>query len=383
MHCQHRLRTSRSLFKICLLSLLLFAAVASHSAANAQADMKAEDKMDSHTQPDFTTLWDFNDAAGTRAKFEEILPLAETSGNAAYLAELLTQIARTYGLQGSFDEAHATLDRVEGMLSGDGMDKARLRYLLERGRAFNSSKKPELAQPLFLEAYELGLTTEFDGLTIDAAHMLGIVTSGDESLEWNHKALELAEKTTDEKAANWKGALYNNMGWTYLDSHRPQEALHLFKKGVDFREAMGHGEQTRMIAHRTVARALRALGRNDEALEKLTYIADNFPASAEDGFWHEELGENLLATGDAEGAKAAFTTAVPMLEAMGWIATEYPGRIERLQAIIDTGLPLLEIGSQAPDFTLPNQDGKDVSLAEVLASGPVVLAFYKKDDTGG
>ncbi|MCB1188444.1 redoxin domain-containing protein [bacterium] len=383
MHCQSRLRTIRSLFRCILLALLLCAAAGSLSTAHAQTDMRAEDKMDSQALPDFTTLWNFNDPAGTRAKFEEILPQAEASGNTAYLAELLTQVARTYGLQEMFGEAHATLDRVEGMLSGDGMDKARLRYLLERGRAFNSSKKPELAQPLFLEAYELGLTTEFDGLTIDAAHMLGIVTSDDESLDWNHRALDLAEKTADEKAANWKGALYNNMGMTYLDSHQPQQALELFQKGVEFREAMGHGEQSRMIAHWTVARALRALGRHPEALEKLAYIADNFPGHSDNGFWYEEMGENMLATGDMEGAKAQFSTAIPMLEAMGWVGKDYPGRIERLQANIDTGLPLLEIGSQAPDFTLPNQDGEDVSLAQVLASGPVVLAFYPKDHTGG
>jgi thioredoxin-dependent peroxiredoxin len=39
-------------------------------------------------------------------------------------------------------------------------------------------------------------------------------------------------------------------------------------------------------------------------------------------------------------------------------------------------------GDQAPDFTLPDQDGKDVTLAK-LKGKPVVLYFYPKDNTPG
>jgi peroxiredoxin Q/BCP len=41
---------------------------------------------------------------------------------------------------------------------------------------------------------------------------------------------------------------------------------------------------------------------------------------------------------------------------------------------------MLETGTQAPDFTLPDQDGSDVSLAE-LKGTTVVLYFYPKADT--
>ncbi len=43
---------------------------------------------------------------------------------------------------------------------------------------------------------------------------------------------------------------------------------------------------------------------------------------------------------------------------------------------------MVEAGETAPDFTLPNQDGEDVSLAE-LRGGPVVLYFYPRADTPG
>ncbi len=41
------------------------------------------------------------------------------------------------------------------------------------------------------------------------------------------------------------------------------------------------------------------------------------------------------------------------------------------------------VGDQAPDFTLPDAEGKQVSLSGLLARGPVVLYFYPKDDTSG
>jgi thioredoxin-dependent peroxiredoxin len=43
---------------------------------------------------------------------------------------------------------------------------------------------------------------------------------------------------------------------------------------------------------------------------------------------------------------------------------------------------VVEKGNPAPTFTLPNQDGEDVSL-ESLRGTPVVLYFYPKDDTPG
>lgn len=42
----------------------------------------------------------------------------------------------------------------------------------------------------------------------------------------------------------------------------------------------------------------------------------------------------------------------------------------------------IEIGKQAPDFTLPNQDGKEVSLSDFKGKN-VVLYFYPKDMTPG
>jgi thioredoxin-dependent peroxiredoxin len=43
---------------------------------------------------------------------------------------------------------------------------------------------------------------------------------------------------------------------------------------------------------------------------------------------------------------------------------------------------MIETGTKAPDFTLPDQDGNDVSLSD-YAGRTVVLYFYPKADTPG
>lgn len=43
----------------------------------------------------------------------------------------------------------------------------------------------------------------------------------------------------------------------------------------------------------------------------------------------------------------------------------------------------LKVGDRAPDFTLPDQDGKPVKLGDFLGKKNVVLAFYVLAFTGG
>ena len=43
----------------------------------------------------------------------------------------------------------------------------------------------------------------------------------------------------------------------------------------------------------------------------------------------------------------------------------------------------IQEGKAAPDFTLPDQDGKHVSLADYQGKQAVLLYFYPKDDTPG
>jgi peroxiredoxin Q/BCP len=47
------------------------------------------------------------------------------------------------------------------------------------------------------------------------------------------------------------------------------------------------------------------------------------------------------------------------------------------------GSAAIKVGDKAPEFTLPDTDGKPVSLSKLLAQGPVILAFYSKAFTPG
>ncbi len=43
----------------------------------------------------------------------------------------------------------------------------------------------------------------------------------------------------------------------------------------------------------------------------------------------------------------------------------------------------INTGDTVPDFSLPDQNGREVRLFELLQTGPVVLYFYPKDDSPG
>ena len=47
------------------------------------------------------------------------------------------------------------------------------------------------------------------------------------------------------------------------------------------------------------------------------------------------------------------------------------------------GSAALKAGDKAPPFTLPDTDGKPVSLPKLLEQGPVILAFFPKAFTPG
>lgn len=44
---------------------------------------------------------------------------------------------------------------------------------------------------------------------------------------------------------------------------------------------------------------------------------------------------------------------------------------------------MLKIGSKAPEFVLPDSDGNDTALSDLLQNGPLILYFYPADFTPG
>lgn len=269
---------------------------------------------------DIDTLWNFDDPAATEMRFR----LLE--------AETQTQRARTHSLRRQFAEAHAILDLVEPLATPENA-RLRVRYLLERGRTHNSAKEKDLARRLFREAWELARSAGEDGLAVDAAHMLGIVETGDESIFWNAEALKLSQSSSDPKARKWLGSLSNNLGWTYHDLGRFDDALACFQTALAARKEAGAPGPER-IARWCVARCLRSLGRLEEALEIQQVLrAEHEASGSSDGYVSEELGECLLALSKPAEARPHFARAHELLSADPYLAENEAERLAHLKEL--------------------------------------------------
>ncbi len=281
--------------------------------------------------PDLDSLWDYDHPDKTERKFREFLPTAVDSRDLSYLAQLLTQIARAEGLQRKFEEAHKTLDRVEKALP-EVSDKVKVRYLLERGRVFNSSGKVDDARALFLQALDLALRSKEDSFAVDAAHMMAIVEPTEKQLQWNLKALALAEDSADERARKWKGSLYNNIGWTYFEQREYEEALFMFEKALEFREQQGDPVNIR-IAKWCAAKALRMMDHTEEALEMQRELLQEYEAAGQrSGYVYEEIAECMLVIGQQQEAQEWFAAAYEELSRDPRVADEQD-RLNRLKKL--------------------------------------------------
>ncbi|MBL8080352.1 MAG: tetratricopeptide repeat protein [Anaerolineales bacterium] len=285
--------------------------------------------MSTQKLPDFDSLWDYSDPEATEIKFREMLQQIPTS-ESAHL-ELLTQIARAQGLQRKFEEAHQTLDMVEKELIENS--RVQVRYCLERGRVFNSSKQADKAKSYFEQALELAKALGKDFYAVDAIHMLAIIADPASALTLNLGAIQLAESSSDERARGWLGSLYNNTGWSYHDMGKYESALEIFEKAEAFRRSKGSASEIR-IATWCVARTLRSLNQIEEALSKQLELEKEFKAAGEtDGYVFEEIGECLLALNRKEESRAYFAKAYEILSGDAWLVEEEAERLKRLQEL--------------------------------------------------
>ncbi len=272
--------------------------------------------MPALTSAEIDSHWQYDNPALSEQTF---LRLAEE--NPESRDEIWTQVARALGLQRKFDEARETL---QGVTEREGLVGARSH--LEMGRVLHSSGDDSAAKPHFESALALAEEAQADFYAVDAIHMLAIIAKGDEALSLNLRAIERAKASEDERARGWLGSLLNNTAWSLHDLGRFEEALGLFQDALDFRRRQGV-ESRIAIAEWSVARCLRSLGRFEEALTRQRAL------SPEDGYVAEELGENLLALGRADEARAFFGSAFELLSADPWMVENEKDRLDRLHAL--------------------------------------------------
>lgn len=282
--------------------------------------------------PDFNKLWNFGKPQETEKKFRELLPSAESAGNPSYLAQLLSQIARTLSLQAKFKETHEILDRVEKMLTPD-LKLARVRYLLERGRTFNSSDQQDKALPLFIEAYELGAAIKEMKYAIDAVHMIAIAKKDPkDQIEWNLKGIEMAQ--ADRNSQSWLHALYNNIGESYLLTKEYKTAASYFHKLAELQKE--NGGEADIYTLKDEAKAIRLSGNPNEALAIIEPIFQKLISEKQDNGWiREEIAENYYALEKKAEAKLHFIKAFELLSKDEYCIQYEQDKLKHLKEMVE------------------------------------------------
>lgn len=273
-------------------------------------------------------LWDFQDLNGSEERFRAQLS-RETSDDGR--AEVLTQLARIQGLRGEFHRGETLIEEAEA-LAGDSL-VARTSVALERGRLRRSSGDVEAALPLFESAVATALEAEDYFIAADAMHMAALAASGrDGFIVWTQRGIAVAEE--HDAARYWLGPLLNNLGWEHYEAGELEPALDAFERALRAREQDPSKPEPIALARYAVGKALRRLGRSDEAIPLLEQaVAWTEVEGAPDGWYHEELAEEYAAVGREGDAQEQARLAIPLLlEAdPGFEADEQ--RIGRLRAV--------------------------------------------------
>jgi tetratricopeptide (TPR) repeat protein len=254
-------------------------------------------------------LWDFDDLDGSEARLRAALGEERTD---AGRAEVLTQLARVLGLRGDFGAGEQLVDEAADIAGNEGIAAARVD--LERGRLRRSSGDRQAALPLFESAFEKAARAEQWFVAADAAHMAALASPGREGfVEWTQRGIELGQE--HEVASYWAGPLFNNLGWEHYEAGEHDQALDAFDRALRARELEPDKEEPIALARYAVGKALRALGRSQEAVPLLeqatTWAADR---GTPDGWYHEELALEYAEVGRLEEAQEQATLAIPLLE---------------------------------------------------------------------
>jgi hypothetical protein len=280
--------------------------------------------MDDRLRP----LWDFDDLDVTDQRFREQLTREDSD---AGRAEVLTQLARIHGLRGDFDAGDDLID--DATLLAGSSTVARARIDLERGRLRRSSGDRESALPLFESAFAIALEAEQRFVAADAAHMAALASSDRAvSVAWTERGVALADEHAE--ASYWLGPLLNNLGWEHYEAGEYAQALDAFERALAARERTPENPEPIALARYAVGKALRALGRSEEAsplLEQAVAWAE--AAGRPDGWYHEELAEEYAAVGRLDDAGEQARRAIPLLQADDPSFPDDSERRARLEAL--------------------------------------------------
>ncbi len=269
--------------------------------------------------------------------YQRAVAVARDEGHRSNQVEALAQVARSFSIRGLGEEGRPWLQRAESLATRE--DPAGWsRYQLVKGVFQREDGRREDATDTFARLYDFCRENELYNRAVNAAHMAAISAEPEEQIAWGLKGIRAAEEGGYEA---WLGPLWNNLGWTYADLGRPEDALDALTKARDYHHKTGD-ELSRLIADWSVAHALRMVGRLDEAAEwtartlewaERRYTADPSPANAEwVGLSRLERAEIALAQERPDEARGDFLLALEKLREAGmqeWDAQRYQSLRER------------------------------------------------------
>lgn len=297
--------------------------------------MRIESVRDLHSQfPDLDGYWISDDLVETEATIRATLPTDFAGEWNSKALGAITQLVRAQNLQGKITEAKETLELARKLiLNLPPADRGHneIRLLIEEGRHLCLSMIPSKAQPYFQQAWTMATASNDVFHAIEAAVLLSISQPPKFKNDWLQRAIELGEKADASEPKLWLAQLYLMEGWHAFDFRRFEDALRSFNLALN--RPRVRGEMTSLILIRwCIARTLRALGRNKEALdiqnELLTEVSSS---NKSNGYIFLEIAECLQLLGKIDEAKTYFESAYKELSVDGWYSDNNASELSRMQ----------------------------------------------------
>ncbi|MGF1702815.1 hypothetical protein L4D09_21235 [Photobacterium makurazakiensis] len=175
-----------------------------NTSSAAQEDVPYCHRYMDFNFPDYMALWNYDEPALTATTFFAMLNMASNSVDKTFYSELLSQIARTFVMRESYDDARHFLDQAELYLE-NAEPRAEVYYLREKARLFAATDKSHEVEELLIHSWQIADKEKYDQLAIETALDLSELAglSQVEKGGWRGKAQLLADITIEPRAQKW------------------------------------------------------------------------------------------------------------------------------------------------------------------------------------
>jgi tetratricopeptide (TPR) repeat protein len=248
------------------------------------------------TLADADSIFQKREYERSRALYEAVASTSAQSGDASVETEALSQVARCYLIAGDTTNALLWLEKAK-KLASPNQPLGWSRYLGVKGRSEWKSGNLDAAKQTFKDQFAFCSDQKLTSRAIDAVHMIAIVGSLDEQVEWGLKGIAAAESAGESR---WLGPLWNNLAISYSEQKDYQKSYEAFLKARDCHWQFGD-EIGKLYADYQIGWVLRMKGDFDEALkwlrptlawaERLEFYDVMAQAT-------QDMGEIIIARGD-------------------------------------------------------------------------------------